>query len=767
MARRVPGVEGPHLRRRKCQHDDAHAAPYCQRRVITGGKHVGFIKRGVRMQSTGRRNFLKVIAVSAAAATVPAGRVLAAMAAEAITVSRLRFPQSVASGDPRPDRVLLWTRVAADADGARPVRLRLQVAEDAGFTALRVDRDVAVPADSDGCIKVRVAGLDAGSRYHYRFLLDDGGGFVSSPYGRTRTAPAADADVPLRFAFLSCQDFGGRWYNSLLPLLDQDLDFVLHLGDFIYETVGDPSFQETSGERRIVFDDARGALALGEGAGRYFAARSLSNYRQVHRSFRSDEALQALLEHAPLVAIWDDHEFSDDCWQDVGTYRDGAGDERDRERRRNAEQAYLEYMPVDLDSGGGDGLPVERGRLHPNLSLWRELRFGRALQLLLTDYRSARPDHPIPEDAFPGQVVYDRPALEARLPKLGMDYARLAPSLMPYVDLARDEHAPLREALRAVVTGAYVAAGQAQVDAVERARAATSGLMALPVVERFLAGYNSAAPAERQLQAPDAASLDRGLAWLGLGKTALFGSMGSRYMVVKDSYDLFAALRALDGAPSAYGAEQRDWLATRLQAPDARFRVVASSVSFTSLVLDLRDEAIGAPAAMRHRFYLNVDHWDGFPVERDQLLREVFDPAGGVILLSGDIHAGFATQHSAATVEFTTPAVSSEPLKGMIARTVQGDDPAVRAAGERMVANLDAMFTAAFSPMRYAQSGRHGASVLAIDGDHVTVEFLELPADACRQRLYDDRAAVQARLRRQRFSVDRQTMTLRPQPDGR
>lgn len=716
------------------------------------------------MQSASRRSFLKVVVVSAGAAMLPAGRVLAAMAADAIRISRVRFPQSVASGDPRPDRVLLWTRVAADAEGARPATLRLQVAEDAAFTALRVDREVAMPADSDGCVKVRVQGLDAARDWHYRFLAADGDAFVSSPHGRTRTAPPDDADVPLRFAFLSCQDFGGRWYNSLLPLLDQDLDFVLHLGDFIYETIGDPGFQEAGVGRGIVFEDEAGALAMGEGGQRWFAARSLSNYRQLHRSFRSDEALQALLERAPLVAIWDDHEFSDDCWQDVATYRGDGADERDRERRRNAEQAYLEYLPVDIDpdSGDDDGgiLPVEREQLHPNLSLWRELRFGRGLQLLLTDYRSARPDHPVPEDAFPGGIVYDQAALAERLPRLGLDAEAVAPALFPYVDLARAEHAALRQALRAVITGAYVSAGQTQAEAVACAAAATSGTMALPVLERFLAAYNAAAPAERRLEAPAAAGLERGLAWLSLGKIALTGAMGSRYMVVKDSYDLFAALRALDGAASAYGEEQRGWLLQRLREPGPRFRVVASSVSFTSLVLDLRDPAIGAPEALRQRFYLNVDHWDGFPVERARLLGEAFDPAGGVILLSGDIHAGFATQHSEATVEFTTPAVSSEPLQGMIARTVQADD-SIRAAGERIVAGLDRLFQTAFPPLRYAQSGRHGASVMTIEGGRARVEFLELPAEACRRRLYDEPATVAALLQRRRFSVDRETMTLR------
>lgn len=130
----------------------------------------------------------------------------AGAAAGSVPISRAHFPQSVASGDPRPDRVLLWTRLAAAA-----TQLRLQVAEDPGFARLRVDRMLQPPPDSDGCLKVRVENLQPATVYHYRFLLDEGhGGQVSSPIGRTRTAPAADTDVPVELAFVSCQDYGGR-----------------------------------------------------------------------------------------------------------------------------------------------------------------------------------------------------------------------------------------------------------------------------------------------------------------------------------------------------------------------------------------------------------------------------------------------------------------------------------------------------------------------------------------------------------------------------
>ncbi|WP_024889164.1 alkaline phosphatase D family protein [Luteimonas huabeiensis] len=709
------------------------------------------------MHSPDRRRFLQALVVAAAAPLLPPLR-----AGAAPTVSRAHFPQSVASGDPRPDRVLLWTRLAAPAR-----RVRLQVAEDAGFARLRVDRELPVPEGSDGCLKVRVEGLAPGTGYRYRFLLDDPrDGTVSSPVGRTRTAPAPDADVPVRFAFMSCQDYGGRWYNTLLPLLDEDLDFVLHLGDFIYETAGDPQFQEQGGERAIAFDDLEGAIALERGGQRYYAAHSLDNYRQLHRSVRGDPVLQALLERAPLVAIWDDHEFSDDCWQDVATYRDGLRDERDRERRRNAEQAYFEYMPVDLEladaaGAGGQGLlPVGRERLFPHVQLWRGLRFGKALDLLLTDYRSARPDHAIPEDAFPGALAYDANALQARLPRLGLDPAQVRPALMPYVDLAEPARAPLRPAVRAALLREGAEAGLDPARAAARADALAAGPIALPVLARLLDAWNAAAPAGARLEAPAPDGLPLGLPWLALGKTRSFADLGARYIVVQESFDLFAALRALDGPESPYDPAQRDWLAGRLRDSDARFKVVASSVSFTSLVLDLAHPEVRAPEPMRHRVYLNLDHWDGFPAERRRLLAEAFDPAGGTILLSGDIHAGFATQHSDATVEFTVPAVSSQTLGAIIAHSAQGDGPQ-QDATRRLAAALDALIAGGNPAVRYAQTRRHGVGLVRLDGDHAEARLLELPEETCRQRLYERPEAVAPLLRSRVFAFSRADMRLR------
>lgn len=127
--------------------------------------------------------------------------------------------------------------------------------------------------------------------------------------------------------------------------------------------------------------------------------------------------------------------------------------------------------------------------------------------------------------------------------------------------------------------------------------------------------------------------------------------------------------------------------------------------------------------------------------------------SGGAVVLSGDIHAGFATQLSERTVEFTVPAVSSQTLKDIMAGSA-GDDPDTAEAGRRLVEALDDVLLQGDPRIRHAQSSRHGAGLLEIGADgNLRASFFELPADACRQRLYEQPEAMKAKLRRERFAV--------------
>ncbi|HWS78181.1 MAG TPA: alkaline phosphatase D family protein, partial [Thermomonas sp.] len=610
-----------------------------------------------------RRRLLKTLVVGAAA--LPFASRFAFAGNGGVPVDPVLFPQGLASGDPRPDRVLLWTRAPASGGD---VALRLQVALDPAFAQLMVERDLQARAAADHCLRVRVEGLRAGTAYHYRFLRETAHGWRSSRAGRTRTAPAADSTSPVRFGVACCQDYNGRWYNSLHALLADPPDFLLHLGDAIYEAAGDAGHD---GERRIAFEDAAGAIA--EGAHGRACARSLDNYRQLHRTYRSDPLWQRLLATVPLVAIWDDHEYANDCWQDVATYGNGLRDERDPQRRRNAEQAYFEYMPVDIGIGAtdADGVQsVDAALLFPRTRLWRELRFGRDIHLFLTDFRSARPDHLVPEDAFPGALAFDAAALREWLPKAGLDFDAVSKQLLPYVDPSHPLWPKWRKPLRRALNRAYRDAGLDKRAAATRVQAIVSQPIALMVLRNVLERYNAAVPGFMHAPLPDAdaSGLPLGLPWVALGKTGLFAELGSRYFVVKDAYDLLATLRHAQGDAPALGDAQAAWLRERLAASDARWKIVASSVSMVPMVVDLARADLDAPPLYRRRFYLNVDQWDGFPRQRRDLL-SAFDAAGGVVLLSGDIHAGFAAQHTPRTLEFTLPAVSSTTLHEMSANS--------------------------------------------------------------------------------------------------
>ncbi|GAB1406934.1 hypothetical protein MASR1M8_08530 [Thermomonas brevis] len=696
-----------------------------------------------------RRQLLKTLVV--AASTLPfASRLGPAFAAGAVPVDEALFPQWLASGDPRPDRVLLWTRVP----GAGDVAVRLQVALDAGFERLVVERDVVARADADHCLRVRVAGLQPGTGYHVRFLRETATGWRSSPHGRTRTAPAPDAAVPVRFGTISCQAYEGRWYNTLHALLADPPDFLLHLGDAIYETAADPSAPPAP--RQVRLDDAAGAVLLGDGEHRRLAARSLDNYRQLHRTYRSDPLLRRLLAQVPLIATWDDHEYTDDCWQDASTDSEGRADDRDRQRRRNAEQAYFEYTPVDIDIGDtdADGVQaVDPGRLFPRTRLWRELRFGRDLHLFVLDCRSVRSDHLIPEDAFPGALACDAAALAALLPRTGIDPAVAAESLLPYVDATHPLWPKWRKPLQRALNRGYRDAGLDKRAAAAKVQAILAQPIALAVLRRVLARYNDAVPGFLHAPLPpdDDAGLPRGLPWIALGKTGLFGHMGSRYLVVERAYALLAALRAADAEPpGVLGEAQHAWLHEPMAASDARWKVVATSVSMTPMVVDLSDPALDAPPLFRRRFCLNVDQWDGFPLERRRLLQRL-DAAGGAVLLSGDIHAGFATQHTARTVEFTVPAVSSETLHAMTAAGAR-NDPDTAESGQRMVEMLPALLQAAAPEIRYVQTRRHGVGVAETDAHGFGMAMFELPAELVETERYADAAALLAQGRWVRFT---------------
>ncbi|MCB9597580.1 MAG: alkaline phosphatase D family protein [Sandaracinaceae bacterium] len=710
-----------------------------------------------------RRSFLETIVISAGAATLGPSVLSACGSSRPLADV---FPQSIASGDPRETSIVLWTRAVPEG-GTGAARVKLELSTDPELSS-RFDlgglAELDASPDHDHCLRVKVTGLEPGTNYFYRFEHEG----TKSRTGRFRTAERADANIPVRFAVMSCQDYVGRYYNPLLRLLDgehDDLTFVLHLGDYVYETTGDPGFMMSTAERNVTFRAPDEALSLGSGDSSYQAARSLSNYRDLYRAYRSDPKLQEVHEKFPFVCIWDDHEFSDDCWGDHATYSDGQAVEEDMDRRRASEQAWLEYMPVAMDVEADGDLVVDPANLYPNAQIYRSFRFGQHCSLAVTDYRSKRPDHPTPEDAYPGAVILDeaqtRAALAAQeaageLPAgTTADAAFAEGRFRSYVDLEDAAFADHKRALEILLTAAYGAEGVEAARAAELAATYAQGKTDAALLQARISEGRASLPADLMGVTdvdPTDATLPLGLPYFLLGKTSLVGQLGARYLTVQRTYDLVQVWRTRVGTDAThddvFGAAQQSWLTSALSGADTTWSFVGNSVQSTSMVLDLSPFDGSLPEGLPpERFYLNVDQWDGFPERRRQLLENAYRP-NNVIVLAGDIHGAYASDLGADAdgnrcIELTTPAISSETFRGLLYRTGNGN-ASIRDSGllDPVVDAIDSFMMSAFEPLELAESDKNGVLVIYADATELNATWHLLASGLVSRSFYDDPGAL-------------------------
>lgn len=677
------------------------------------------------------------------------------VAVPAESVGTDRFPQSVASGDPRPDSVILWTRVLDEAGlGA----LQLEVAADAYFTQIVVTRELALDPSYDGVVKVRVHDLEPGTTYWYRFHYGTGALMEMSPVGRTRTAPGEDDPRPMKFAVIYGQDFTGRYYNSYLKLLidhDEDIDFVVHLGDYVYETTGDPTFQDPTSDRKVEFDDIDGAIAMGSGDATYYAASSLANYRTLYRTFRSDPMLQQVHERWPMVAIWDDHEFSDDCWGATATYSDGRVGEEDVERRRRSEQAFFEWIPTEIGLDEDGMLAIDDSMLYPNARIYRDFRFGSLLHLSMTDYRSFRPDHLIAEDAFPGAIALDEPTLRQML---GDDvFEAMTGNFDPYLDMdVWASNVPIFKQTCSMILAQLVMQENPEMDFVAALGHARS-LLTGAISTMFVNSLFEAAGLQPHFVGDVVAQMPRGLPYLFVGKTSLNDSMGSRYMLLKDGFDLVAAARYVESggeAQDALGGPQVAWLAGVLQHSTV-WKVVASSVSMSPMTLDFSNEAIAPvlppefPEELRTRIMVNGDQWDGFP-QKLMELQGLLATVSNSVVISGDIHSWFVTDHQNGLIEFTAPAASSESLEGMMLSALQRHPVLGQIPGlEELVAQFGPLMQTTSHDDAVTPSDivgidlrASGYMVVDVNAEVLTSTMVTMDSEETRHNYYDDPGAL-------------------------
>ena len=372
------------------------------------------------MPNVDRRHFLKLAA--AMGATLAWGCASVRPSTSGWRERRDLYPQGVASGDPDADSVLLWTR-RPYADGRDSAMLIVEVAEDAAFTRVIATASAKVQAASDWTCRVLVGHLRPAGEYWYRFVDEEGNG---SRIGRTLTAPADDDPRPAKFAFVSCQCLPEGYNNGYRRMIHEDenasreerLGFVLHLGDFIYEVVQYPD-QVKNGryDRKLTFPITfpKGKVVA---RNRFWVPDSLEDYRVCYKAYLLDPDLQDARARWPFVCVWDNHEISWNGWQSIQEFAGTDGWVPGQRLKVAGNQAWFEYQParvlppgskldtfnaptvedVLLKPGDFDdtGLGTEPNNLAAinSLIIYRALRWGRHIDLLLTDNRSFRSRDP-------------------------------------------------------------------------------------------------------------------------------------------------------------------------------------------------------------------------------------------------------------------------------------------------------------------------------------------------------------------------------------
>ncbi len=272
------------------------------------------------------------------------------------TTLQVNFEHGVASGDPLQDRVILWTRLTPNDTSAR-LQVTWEIALDDQFKQIIKTDKVTTAKAQDFTVKVDATNLKPDQRYFYRFSF----GNKFSPVGQTKTLPINPTKVS--FAVCSCANYPAGYFYVYREMAKQDVDVVIHLGDYIYEY----------GQGGYATEDA---VKLG----RTLAADNnqeiikLDDYRKRYALYRKDKDLQTLHHRHPFIVIWDDHELANDTWRD-GAENHQANEGSFLDRKLAALQAYFEWMPIR---------PISA---NDHLNIYRQFDFGTLVQLTMLDTR--------------------------------------------------------------------------------------------------------------------------------------------------------------------------------------------------------------------------------------------------------------------------------------------------------------------------------------------------------------------------------------------
>ncbi|MWA10794.1 alkaline phosphatase D family protein [Streptomyces sp. BA2] len=343
----------------------------------------------------GRRRFLSVTGAAAAlafATNLPAAGAASAAELDARKIADDPFTLGVASGDPQPGSILLWTRLAPapyePGNGLPNMRVVVQweVAHDAAFRRVARSGVAIAHPEFNHTVHVEVDFLEAGRAYYFRFKT----GTWISETGRTRTAPAAGSKVSsLTLAAVSCQAYHDGYYNAYKHLAKDDVDVVFHLGDYLYEYA-----VNSAGGARNYTDRTLPALYNRE-------TQTLEDYRLRYALYKTDPDLRAAHAAHPFVVTWDDHETENNYADDLD--ENGNPPAEFLVRRAAAYRAYWENLP----------LRSPQQPVGPDLQLYRRLQWGNLAQFDILDTRQYRSnqaygdgqDIPGPESTDPKRTI--------------------------------------------------------------------------------------------------------------------------------------------------------------------------------------------------------------------------------------------------------------------------------------------------------------------------------------------------------------------------
>lgn len=306
-----------------------------------------------------RRDFLYDLAgLAALSATIPNGwRVI-----HRPRYAETPFTLGVASGDPTATSCVIWTRLAPrplEPEGGMPglrVAVDWEVADDEKFANVVAKGRATAGPELSYSVHADVPGLRPDRWYWYRFTSND----AVSPAGRLRTAPATAAETPLRLAVASCQNFPEGYFTAYAHMAREEIDLVMHLGDYIYEyAAGSPGVRSHVG----------------------MEIRTVDDYRRRYAQYKQEAELQAAHARCPWTVVWDDHEV-DNNYAGLTGELGMESEEQMRLRRAAAYQAWWEHQPVR----------VPRAKSWADLSIMRTLRWGRLAHFHMLDTRQYRSD---------------------------------------------------------------------------------------------------------------------------------------------------------------------------------------------------------------------------------------------------------------------------------------------------------------------------------------------------------------------------------------